>query len=129
LTKKDPIQTDRPVTKKVKMPSIASKHRFKLDLFLVELMGKFGITGLIIFTVVYTFLNHGTEAQYRMFIDKFILLNLSESDSFIYVFIAIIAALMFLFQNIFYRNKIKLKDQEITFLEERVKDLEKRVKK
>lgn len=129
MSKNNSEITDPSKPTKPKKAAVPSSHRFKLDLFLIELMGKFGITGLVSVTVISVFLKDGTKEQHQMFIDKFILFNFTKADNFIYVFIAIIGALMFLFQNIFYRNKIKLREQEIKFLEERVKDLEKRVKK
>lgn len=103
-------------------------RHFRVDVFLIEIFGRFGITGSCILTAIYIFLQFGTIEQKREFIDSFILLKIAKSDNKIAIFIVIILVILFLFQNVFFRKKNKLKEQRIFELERQLKFLEKKIK-
>lgn len=93
-------------------------------MFIIELAARFGVTGACVLTVIWVFLNYGTLDQKHTFIDKFILLNIKESDNKYVLYIGIILVVLFLIQNLFFRKKDKLRKDRITELERHIQELE-----
>jgi hypothetical protein len=101
-----------------------SREPFRLDTFIIEIAGKFGISGACILTILYVFLNYGTLAQKREFIDKFILLKTSQGDNGYILYLVIIIVVAFIGQTVYFRNRIKLKNERIKELEQHSNALE-----
>lgn len=112
-TIKPRIQSDKP-----------KSNIFRWDVFLVDIFGRFGVTGGIIITIIMIFIIWGTTDQKREFIDKFILLkNLDAQSSYIY-WVAISFAIVFIAQIFFHRSKIKSKNERINDLKNYIEKLE-----
>lgn len=103
---------------KANSPRKPQREPFRLDIFLIEIAGKFGISGACILTVLYIFLKSATLEQHREFIDKFILLKTKTGDNGYILYLAIIAVIAFVGQTLYFRNRLKLKDDRIKQIEE-----------
>jgi hypothetical protein len=94
-----------------------SKGPLRADVFVIELLSRFGLIGGTLAFFMTVFLVWGTTEQKREFIDRFILLKGINGHHDYAVFIAILIIIMFLAQRFYYRNQIGIKDVRIKELE------------
>lgn len=117
------VRDKNPTPKKLnKLPT----PPFRLDIFLIEVAGRFGITGAGVLALIYLFFQYSTLEQKREFIDKFILLKTQGLGNSYVIYLGIFFVVLFIFQNYFFRKKDKLKNERIKELEEHIEKLEER---
>jgi len=113
----------------VVLPKKSPREPFRLDIFIIELAGKFGVTGACALAVLWVFLKNGTLEQHREFIDKFILLKTNQGDNKYIIYLVIVIVIAFVLQRAYFNNRIKLKDQRIKELEQHGNALENKLLK
>ena len=110
---------------KTTAPKKSNYPIYRVDLFLLELCGKFGVTGAVIICILYVFVKDGSlEQQHREFIDKFILFKNTNGETPYLVFAGIIIVIIFFSQNVFFKKRDKLKDEKIEQLNAYISKLE-----
>ena len=97
---------------------------FRLDIFLIDLIVRFGVTKFLIICALYIFLKDGSLEQHREFIDKFILLKTRPGDNKYQFYVIIAVIFVFIDQTIYFRTGSRLKDARIRELEQQIKMLE-----
>jgi hypothetical protein len=110
-------------TGRSKLPQVP-KAPFRVDVFIIELMGKFGITGTCVAALIYIFLTSASTIQKQEFIDKFILLKWLREDNNFIIYAVLLVVIIFVFQRSFYIRRIRLKDERIRDLEQHNNALE-----
>lgn len=114
------VQPSRPT----KTPKYAP---FRLDVFLIEIASRFGVTGACVLSVIYLFFKSASDTQKTEFIDKFILLKIKQTDNVFALYIGILLVILFFIQNYFFRKKDKLKKERIEQLESHIQNLEEKL--
>lgn len=89
---------------------------FRWDIYIIELASRIGVFGAVVIALVTLFILRGTEAQHREFIDKFFLLKWNNEGPFYLYFIITGLIVLFFAQYLFYKQKLKLKNERITEL-------------
>lgn len=92
------------------------KNKFRWDLYLVDLVSRVGIFGTIVIALLTLFIFRGTVAQHREFIDKFFLLKWGNDGNFYFYFIITGLFILFVAQYVYYKQRVKIKDEIITEL-------------
>jgi hypothetical protein len=87
------------------------------DVFLINLASKFGVGGAVVLSLLAMFLIVGTQAQHIEFIDKFFLLKFPKGDNIYMYFVLLLIVILYIFSMIYFRNRIKLKDERIAQLQ------------
>lgn len=98
-----------------------------LESFLLQLISKVGITGTIVFVVLYIFVKFADDGQKKMFIDIYILFrNVDGVNWFPYVLLVCLVVL-YLIMWFYYYTRTKLKDSRIEELIEERNELQTRL--
>jgi hypothetical protein len=94
----------------------SQKGKFRWHLYLVDLTSRVGVFGTVVIALLTLFILRGTEAQHREFIDKFFLLRWGNDGNFYYYFLVTGLIVLFVAQYIYYKQRVKIKDERITEL-------------
>lgn len=86
--------------------------------YLVDLVSRVGVFGTVVIALLTIFIFRGTVAQHREFIDKFFLLKWGNDGNFYYYFIITGLIVLFVAQYIYYKQRVKIKDERIAELTE-----------
>jgi hypothetical protein len=96
----------------------SQKKTFRWDYYLVDLVSRVGVFGTVVIALLTLFIFRGTVAQHREFIDKFFLLKWGNDGNFYFYFIITGLIVLFVAQYIYYKQRVKLKDERIAELTE-----------
>lgn len=107
LPKPKAAESDKPV----------ASPKIPLDVGLVNLASKFGVSGAVILVFVSMFIVVGTKEQHLEFINKFFLLKFSSGENIYVYFVFILLAVLFIGQAYYSHKRMKLKDERISQLE------------
>jgi hypothetical protein len=95
----------------------SQKNKFRWDAYLlVDLASRVGIFGTVVIALLTIFISRGTVAQHREFIDKFFLLKWGNDGNVYYYFIITCFIVLFVAQYVYYKQRVKIKDERITEL-------------
>lgn len=92
----------------------SQKNKFRWDLYLVDLVSRVGIFGTVVIALLTLFIFRGTVAQHREFIDKFFLLKWGNDGNFYFIITGLF--ILFVAQYVYYKQRVKIKDELITEL-------------
>jgi hypothetical protein len=94
----------------------SKKDTFRWDFYLVDLASRVGIFGTVVIALLTLFIFRGTVAQHREFIDKFFLLKWGNDGNFYFYFIITCFMVLFVAQYVYYKQRVKIKDEKIAEL-------------
>jgi hypothetical protein len=95
---------------------MAKVNKFRWDIYLVELASRVGVFGTIVISLLALFIIQGTEAQHKEFIDKFFLLKWGQGGGFYFCFIITCLLVLLLVQYIYFKLRIRIKEERISEL-------------
>jgi hypothetical protein len=96
----------------------SQKKTFTWEFFLVDLVSRVGVFGTVVIALLTLFIVRGTVAQHREFIDKFFLLKWGNDGNFYFYFIITGFLILFVAQYVYYKQRVKMKDERIAELTE-----------
>jgi hypothetical protein len=96
----------------------SQRKTFRWEFYLVELVSKVGVFGTVVIALLTLFIFRGTVAQHREFIDKFFLLKWGNDGNFYFYFIITGLLVLFVAQYVYYKQRVKIKDERIAELTE-----------
>ena len=96
----------------------SQKKTFRWEFFLVDLVSRVGVFGTVVIALLTLFIIRGTVAQHREFIDKFFLLKWGNDGKFYFYFIITGFLILFVAQYVYYKQRVKMKDERIAELTE-----------
>jgi TRAP-type C4-dicarboxylate transport system permease small subunit len=95
---------------------MAKGNKFRWDIYLVELASRVGVFGTIVISLLSLFIIKGSAAQHKEFIDKFFLLKWGQGASFYFCFIIVCLIVILLVQYLYFKLRIKIKEERISEL-------------
>jgi phosphoglycerol transferase MdoB-like AlkP superfamily enzyme len=96
----------------------SQKKTFQWEFYLVDLVSRVGVFGTVVIALLTLFIFRGTVAQHREFIDKFFLLKWGNDGNFYFYFIITGFLILFVAQYVYYKQRVKMKDERIAELTE-----------
>jgi hypothetical protein len=99
-----------------KWEEMAKGNKFRWDIYFIELSTRVGIFGTVVLSLLALFIVKGTAAQHKEFIDKFFLVKWDNGASFYLSFIITCLVMLLFVQYVYFKLRIKLKEERITEL-------------